>query len=73
MPKINLGERVQFQDGKISNGEFVLHLSCFRLDVDGGEHRYWKFVLSGKEYVRFLMEPMQKLENARHRKANTAA
>ena len=57
MPRINLGEH-----------EFVLHLSCFEIDTDGNERQHWKFVLSGEEYVRFLMEPMQKLENARHRK-----
>jgi hypothetical protein len=30
-------------------------------------------VLSGEEYIRFLQEPMRKLERTRHRKAKAAA
>ena len=73
MPRVNLGQCVQYQDGKSGTGQFVLHLSCFAIDTDGGEHQDWKFVLSGEEYVRFLMEPMGKLEKARHRKSTIAA
>ena len=69
MPRVNLGERIQYADGRIGSGDFVLHLSCFGIDADGGEHLSWKFVLSGQEYARFLMKPMQELENARLRKA----
>jgi hypothetical protein len=47
--------------------DYVLRLSCFWIDVDGGEHLSWKFVLSGQEYAQFLMEPMRKLENARQK------
>jgi hypothetical protein len=64
---LNPGDRIQFEDGSIGNGEVVLHLSCFLLDVEGGEHLHWKWVLTEEEYVRFLREPMRKLKNRRHR------
>jgi hypothetical protein len=69
------GEHIQFEDGRISNGVAVVHVSCFLLDVEGGEHLHWKDVLTEQEYVRFLQDPVRKLRNRRHRtfKQSTAA
>jgi hypothetical protein len=74
MPMLpNPDQRIRFENGELSTGEIVLHLDCLQVDTAGCKHIYWDFVLSGEEYIRFLQEPMRKLERTRHRKAKAAA
>jgi hypothetical protein len=74
MPMLpNPDRRIRFENGELSTGEVVLQLVCLQIDTAGCKHIYWDFALSGEEYIRFLQEPLRRLECARRRKTKLAA